>query len=64
MPTTLSLDTESAGMLAIPFKCWVLTLLGIAAASMPIYYIYHCQCVLSKFLVMVCGLNVQVSWHF
>ena len=35
MPTALSLDTESAGMIGIPFMCWILILLGMAADSKP-----------------------------
>ena len=33
--TALSLYTESARILAIPFTCWTLTCLGMAAASKP-----------------------------
>ena len=64
MPTALSLDTESARILAISFICWILTLLGMAAASK--HHTLHLSLSVCPvtFLLVVCGLNVQVGWHF
>ena len=64
MPTALSLDTESAGILAVPFICWTLTLLGMAAASKPHMLHLSLSVCPVKYLVLIFGLNVQVSWHF
>ena len=64
MPTSPSLDTESARMLAIPFICWSLTFPDMAAAYKPHFLHLSLSVHPVKFLVVVCGQNVQEGQHF